>query len=289
MAAALGPFTLLIILLLTSCVETKDYLKIPFNEMIIPDTGDDDWNPGEEYSLIWSDEFTGPEIDTSVWSYETYETGWRNEWNAEWQDYIDNGTGGDNAFIQNGVLVIKASMKLKEHEIHAYDSARITTKETKSFKYGKIAARMALPFGQGVWPAFWMLSTVGSWPAGGEIDILELIGGDGSGPGDDDIAHGALHWSNADGEHASSGGEVEIAALRQFHVFEIEWTPQIICIGVDGNFFHTADITDSTMSEFRQPFYLLLNLAIGGTWGGYPDETTAFPQYLFVDWIRVYQ
>ncbi|MBN2510256.1 MAG: glycoside hydrolase family 16 protein [Spirochaetales bacterium] len=275
--------------LLSSCSSANTDPPVPFNEMNIPDTSGDTWTPGEGYEPAWEDEFNGPGIDTSVWSYETWDTGWRHEWNGEWQDYVDNGTGGDNAFIQDGVLVIKASMKESSHGIHAYDSIRMVTKDKKSWQYGKIAARMALPFGQGIWPALWMLGNEGQWPASGEIDILELIGGDGSGAGNDNEARAALHWADTSGEHAHAGSIKTAENLRVFHVFELEWTADTVRIGIDGDYYFEKNIQGEEFDEFRKPFYLLLNLAVGGTWGGYPDEITAFPQYLYVDWIRVYQ
>jgi len=276
----------IILSLLASCTGTstpKESTPPPHNAYVTPQSGTDYEVDTTGYTLVWQDEFNGPEIDTSVWSYETEATGWSHTWNSEWQDYVDNGTGGDNAYIQDDALVIKAEYTGTEHAQGSYTSARMVTKNTQSWKYGKVVARMSLPYGKGMWPAFWLMGNDGDWPACGEIDVMELVGG-GSG---DRTVHSALHWQ--DGGHKTDKGELTINNLRDYHIYELNWTDDSIEVLVDGDQCFYIDTSSATMDEFDQNFYLLLNLAVGGAWGGYPDETTAFPQYFMIDWIRVYQ
>ncbi|MCX7820389.1 MAG: glycoside hydrolase family 16 protein, partial [Brevinematales bacterium] len=127
----------------------------------LPSTDNDNYSPGSGYTLLWSDEFNDNAIDLNKWSYETKATGWSQSWNNELQDYTDNGTGGPNAFITNGILVIKAIKVNNNNTYDSYTSARMVTKGKKYWKYGKVVARIALPYGKGVWPAFWMLGNSG--------------------------------------------------------------------------------------------------------------------------------
>ena len=247
----------------------------------LPSTNGGTFNPGPGYTLVWSDEFNGDSIDTSVWSYETEATGWSHYWNNELQHYTDNGRGGPNAFVTNGMLVIKAIKVNDNNTFDSYTSARMVTKGKKSWQYGVIAARIALPYGKGIWPAFWMLGNNETWPACGEIDIMEQIGNPSN------RVHATLHWY--DGGHKYYGTSTNIQNPLEFHIYHAEWTRTYIKIGVDGNFYFNMDITGPAVTEFHQPFYILLNLAVGGNWPGKPDSTTKFPQYMFVDWVRVYQ
>ncbi|MCF8241623.1 MAG: family 16 glycosylhydrolase [Melioribacteraceae bacterium] len=235
----------------------------------------------QTYTLVWSDEFSGTQLNESIWTRETGGGGWGNN---EWQYYTDRDT---NAFVQDGKLTIRA---LEESfGGRDYTSARLITKDNKSFQYGKIEARMKLPYGQGIWPAFWMLgqniSSVG-WPACGEIDIMEMIGGSTN----DNVTYGTAHWD--DNGHAMYGGNYVLSTgifADDFHLFTIEWTPQYIKWFVDGTQFHVIDITPGGLSEFHQEFFIILNIAVGGNWPGYPDATTEFPQTMEIDYVRVYQ
>ena len=248
-----------------------------------PSDSPDTWVAPAGKSLVWSDEFDGPGIDLSTWSYETEATGWSPTWNGEWQRYTNNGTGGPNASINDGALVIKAEKTCGGDG--GYTSARLVTKGKKSWRYGVIVARMQLPCGQGMWPAFWLMGNSGAWPANGEIDVMEMIGGGTN----DRISHGAIHWDN--NGHCTAGGTYQNAAplASDWHYYELDWTPTAITVKFDDNVVFTKDISAAEFEEFRQPAYALLNLAVGGTWPGPPDGTTAFPQYMYVDWVRVYQ
>lgn len=234
----------------------------------------------QTYQLLWSDEFNGDVLDPSVWTRETGGGGWGNN---ELQFYTDRDT---NAYIENGNLVIQA---LKENfGGRSYTSARLITKGKKSFLYGKIEARIKTPYGQGIWPAFWTLgeniNSVG-WPACGEIDILELLGHQ------PNVAYGTVHWSN-NGTHAKFGGSYTLSGSTfdaDFHTFSVVWTPTKIEWYVDNLRYHQIDITPAELSELHKEQFLLLNVAVGGNWPGFPDETTVFPQKMYVDYVRVYK
>ncbi|MCF8370050.1 MAG: glycoside hydrolase family 16 protein [Bacteroidales bacterium] len=240
---------------------------------------------GEEYQLIWADEFDYEGLpDSTKWIFETKgnEYGWGNN---ELQYHT---TGQNNAMVANGVLSITA----REESIEGrdYSSARISTQNKFDFKYGKIEARIKLPYGQGIWPAFWMLGanigTIG-WPACGEIDVMEMVGG----PDGDNTTHCTLHWDN-DGKHAKYGQSHSLSTgilADDFHIFSAEWDDQEIRGFIDDTQYFKTDITPAQLSEFHNNFYIILNLAVGGNWPGSPDATTVFPQTMEVDFVRVYQ
>ena len=238
---------------------------------------------GQNYRLAWSDEFASPEIDQTTWTFETGGSGWGNE---ELQFYTNR---TNNSFIEDGKLIIQA---LKEnYGGRSYTSSRLITRNKKYFKYGKIEARIKLPFGQGLWPAFWMLGqnypTIG-WPACGEIDIMELVGG---ADNRDNTVYGTLHWDN-NGQHASYGGSYKLPTgifADDFHLFSIEWTPKSIKYFVDNIQYHVIDISPAGLSKFQEDFYFILNLAVGGDWPGSPDASTSFPQRMEIDYVRIYQ
>ena len=256
-----------VILFIYSC-EDQPVEREPFTAPA-PSATADSWTEPAGYHLAWSDEFDGPDIDLSNWNYETEATGWDPSRNGEWQRYTDNGTGGGNG---------------------GYTSARMVTQGKHSWQYGIIAACMQLPYGKGIWPAFWMMGVAGAWPANGEIDIMEMIGGEGNPGGDyDNITRAALHWDNSG--HQSVGGThlMPDKLAADWHYYICEWTATSITIKIDDITVFSQDITSSQFDEFRQPAYILLNLAIGGDWPGPPDSNTVFLQYMYIDWVRVYQ
>jgi beta-glucanase (GH16 family) len=240
------------------------------------------------------DEFNGPAnsaVDSSKWTLETGGWGWGNQE----LEYYTNSTA--NAFHNGfGSLVIKA-VKLDPpltltcwYGPCQYTSARMITKQKFEGKYGRIEARLKIPRGQGLWPAFWMLGgdidSVG-WPACGEIDIMENIGRE---PG---IVHGTIHgpgYSGGNGIGAQfplpGGG----AFADGFHVYALEWSNGRISWYVDGTLYQTrtpANIPGGTQWVFDHPFFIILNVAVGGGWPGNPDGTTAFPQEMLIDYVRV--
>jgi beta-glucanase (GH16 family) len=233
--------------------------------------------------MVWHDEFEGPELDLSNWTFDIGGNGWGNQ---EWQAYTNR---PENVRIEEGMLVIEAREEPEFVRGREYSSARIKTQGLHAWQYGRIEARIKLPYGQGIWPAFWMLGEdlykIG-WPAAGEIDILEFIGRE------PDHIYATVHapgYSGGDGV----GGNLTVPAesLRNdFHVYAIEWEENEIRWYFDGREYFkrtSADVPDAWI--FDHPFFLILNLAVGGRWPGYPDDTTVFPQFLYVDYVRVYQ
>lgn len=255
----------------------NDDTKVAFNN-----TGYDALTSYPGYSLVWSDEFDGTSLNPAVWTYETGNNGWGNN---ELENYTDR---PQNVTLQDGKLVIHA---LKEnYGGSSYTSARIKTQGKKEFQYGRVDIRAILPKTKGIWPALWMLgsniNTVG-WPACGEIDIMELLGQEPS------KSYGTLHWGSSVATHASKGSSYTLSSgtfNEQFHVFSMEWKQDQIKLYVDDNLYFTLNRTDVGSSyPFNAPFFFIFNIAVGGNWPGNPDVTTVFPQWMIVDYVRVYQ
>jgi len=276
---------------LCGCGKGAESQKTPAKkQMAVITSTDKDWKAPAFKRLIWADEFNGDAIDTSVWRYETEATGWSKEWNKELQDYVDAGIGGENAFLGkdggDSCLVIRATNPAPAK----YSSARMTTKGNRFWKSGvTIAARMKLPKGQGIWPAFWMLPETGEWPDGGEIDIVEMIGGNGK----ESTAHASLHGPGYYGANVIKGSAFLPKGnfSEAYHVFEIRWAKGKIDWCIDGKPIHSvsAKTVPGAWPFDGKDFYVLLNLAVGGNWPGNPNGTTVFPQSLYIDWIRVYK
>jgi beta-glucanase (GH16 family) len=240
-------------------------------------------DPDYEEGLVWADEFNYTGLpDPSKWNMETGGNGWGNN---ELQYYTNT---ENNAMVENGILTITA--RKESFQGSDYTSARITTQNKFDFKYGRIEARMKLPYGQGLWPAFWMLganfNSVG-WPACGEIDIMEMVGG----TNQDNTVYSTLHWDN-NGSKADYGKSYTLPTgnfADGYHIFAIEWNNTKITAFVDDTQYFVIDITPAALSEFQQNFFIILNVAVGGTWPGPPDASTVFPQTMEVDYVRVYQ
>ncbi len=249
----------------------------------------------ESWHLIWSDEFNGPAgagIDTNKWTAETGGDGWGNQ---ELEFYTASPRNA--ALDGQGCLTITA-LKSAAHTFHTkygngcYSSARIITAKKFSVKYGRIQARIRIPAGQGLWPAFWMLGEsfpTAGWPACGEVDIMENVGKQ------PDTISGSLHGPGYFGDH---GRTAEYHLPRHapfaaaFHVFAVEWEAGEIRWYCDDHLYErrtTADVPAGKPWVFDKPFFLLLNLAVGGDWPGNPDATTPFPAIMAVDYVRVYQ
>ncbi len=236
--------------------------------------------------LAWSDEFDGLSLDGQLWNHDVGGWGWGND---ESQYYRP-----ENTSIQEGHLVITA--KEEFYGDRDYTSSRIKTEGARSFTYGRVDIRAALPRGQGIWPALWALgsnfSDVG-WPYCGEIDIMEMIGGSNR----ETEVHGTVHWNigglNAPYSHTYIGGKTQKASGDfgdGFNVFSIIRTEDRIEWLVNDEPYYSFAIDDSaSLAPFREPFFLIFNVAVGGRWPGYPDGSTEFPQRLVVDYVRVFE
>lgn len=250
---------------------------------------DDTYQLGPEWKLVWADEFDGKEVNPDNWNYQVEPAG---RFNDEWQRYTNS---TKNAYVENGNLVIKAIHESDKHGMDQYTSARLNTANKQAWKYGRVAARIQMPYGEGMWPAFWLLGNNidenggdTPWPATGEIDVMEFYGSK-----DDGAIEVNMHYEGADGKHAQMGAKKFKLKKGDFadnyHVFEMEWNESDMIWYVDGEEIARKDISKKVYSEFHQPFFILLNIAVGGKWSGRPDETTQFPQFMYVDWVRVYQ
>ncbi|HUJ30035.1 MAG TPA: glycoside hydrolase family 16 protein [Candidatus Acidoferrum sp.] len=247
---------------------------------------------GPQWTLVWSDEFSGLDgspPDVSKWEFDLGGNGWGNK---ELEYYTSR---PENSSLRGGNLVIQArkeSFTGPDHVTRDYTSARLKTLGLFDQAYGWFEARIKIPRGQGIWPAFWLLGNdfgKVAWPACGEIDIMENIGNE---PG---TIHGSMH-----GPGYSGGGGITAAYklaggakfADDFHVFAIEWEPGAVRFYVDGELYETvtpASLPAGKKWVFDHPFFILLNVAVGGGWPGPPDATTEFPQEMLVDYVRVYR
>jgi len=227
---------------------------------------------------VWADEFNGNSVDRKKWNFDM---GNNNGWgNNEPQCYTDR---HQNAYLSGGNLVIQA---LKENYGGCgYTSARLKTQGKFSIKYGKFEMRAKLPYGQGIWPAFWLLgdniNQVG-WPACGEIDIMEFIGKD------PNHIYGSTHgvgFDTSNGYYSASGFS------NAFHTYAVNWQPNRLEFSIDGHVYKVVTPADT---HGKWPFndrnmFIILNLATGGNWPGYPNGNTHFPQKFVIDYVRVFE
>ncbi len=239
-----------------------------------------------DWTLVWQDEFEGDTIDPTKWNLVFAGGGFGN---YEVQYYTDR---EENAFIRDGRLVIRANRE--SFRGYHYTSAKLTTEGKASWTYGRFEIRARLPIGQGIWPAVWMMpepaTQHGGWPVGGEIDIMELVG---FAPR---TVYGTIHFGRP---HQNSGGRAQLEGdatfADDFHVFAFEWEPGAMHWFLDGKHFSTQTNWFTSApgamwpAPFDVPFFLKLNVAVGGLWPGYPDDTTPFPAEMEVDYVRVYR
>lgn len=250
----------------------------------------------QNYKLVWADEFDyNGNPDTEKWNYEIGHIR-----NLESQLYTNK---KKNAQVRNGILQIKARKKRTKNPFFSkdssnwkyknkygeYTSASLNTAKKFEFLYGRVDVRAKLPKGKGVWPAIWMLGSNFEevpWPKAGEIDIMEFVG---KNPGE---IHGTLHYPyNNHNGYISKPGIINIEdASENFHVYSIDWTAEKIDFLVDNKIYHSFKIADARDQAeiFRKPYYLILNLALGGNWPG-PIDDEILPQKFLIDYIRVYQ
>ncbi|MCR5254451.1 MAG: family 16 glycosylhydrolase [Acetatifactor sp.] len=230
-------------------------------------------------TLVWSDEFDGNSLDTNKWTAEigNGSGGWGNN---ELEYYTDRNS---NVSVENGVLTITA--RKENYNGYNYTSARLKTQDKFYFTYGHVEARIALPSGSGIWPAFWCLGqNIGSqgWPKCGEIDIIEAINAE-------NRVYGTCHWdSNGHAEYGNSSAYFDIT---QFHNYVMDWDDQYIRMYVDGVKYHEIYIGGNAgnTEEFHNGMFFLLNVAVGGNWPGFNIDNNMFPKTMKVDYIRVYQ
>ena len=241
-----------------------------------------------DYELVWSDEFEGTALDENVWSYNTGGNGWGNR---ELQNYT---TRPENIRVQNGNLEIEA--RKEEYGSNQYTSARILSKNKKTFTYGKIESRIKFPGGKGTWPAFWMMGNNGNWPNCGEIDIIEHVGSMNA------RASFALHTVLKNGTKGNNWAKTQwfdSPLSEDFHIYGVEWAQEekngkdVIRFTVDGVQYAEVweeQIDNNDSWPFNKPFFIIYNLAIGGNMGGEVDDAIFDqPRIMYVDWLRVYQ
>ena len=248
--------------------------------------------PGGKWTLVWNDEFSGADgssPDSSKWTYDTGGKGWGNQ---ELEYYTKR---KENARIEKGNLVITTRRETytgADGVTRDYTSARLKTQGLFAQAYGRFEARIKIPEGQGMWPAFWMLGEdipSAGWPKCGEIDIMENVGKE---PG---TVHGSLHGPSTAGSTSDLTSIFNLPAGQNFaddfHLYAIEWEPDMVRFYVDSNLYATFNSSQWPAGGkwvFDHPFFIILNLAVGGNWPGSPDASTRFPQSMLVDYVRVY-
>lgn len=236
------------------------------------------------YHLAWSDEFSGSTLNSQNWGFDI---GNNNGWGNQELEYYTSST--NNAFVSAGNLIIEA--RQESNNGFNYSSARLKTEGLQQFTYGRIDIRAKLPVAHGMWPALWMLgSNINSvpWPGCGETDIMELVG---SSP---NKVLGSLHWQQAGGSEGTYNNPYYLSSgdfSQQFHVFSLAWQKDSVQFFVDDQLYVNGSIANVTSGTypFNLPFFFIFNVAVGGNFPGNPDNTTVFPQRMFVDYVRVFQ
>ncbi len=261
--------------------------------LLVPDAEAGRVHAPKGYTLVWSDEFKGKNgslPDASKWTYDIGGNGWGNH---ELEYYTNR---PENAHIEHGKLVITVRAEAYAgpdgKEFH-YTSARLRTQGLFSQAYGRFEARIKLPAGQGIWPAFWMLGdniAADGWPKCGEIDVMENIGKE---PG---INHGSLHGPSSTNPTSDLTKTITLPNGKRlsndFHLYAVEWEPGLVRFYLDSNLYATFTVAQWPAGGtwvFNHRFFLILNVAVGGDWPGSPDGTTVFPQTMLVDYVRVYK
>jgi len=239
--------------------------------------------PDLNRKLIWNDEFNGKGLpDSAKWNYEVGGDGYGNN---EAQFYTQNRL--ENARIENGNLIIEA--KKENWEKNKYTSAKLLTRGKFSFQYGTVEVRAKLPKGRGTWPAIWMMSeNMKEWPDDGELDIMEHVGFN------QGYIHSSVHTKKYNHIIGTQKTDTLIVkdASEKFHVYKADWTPEKIDVYIDDQKFFTYENKEKTYEAwpFDQPYYIILNLAVGGFWGGKEGiDDSIFPLKYYIDYVRVYQ
>lgn len=271
-----------------NCLLTNNYATgiITNDDTKIP-VGDAGYSSPTSYSgmnLVWSEEFNGSQLNTNDWNYDVGDgcpnCGWGN-------NELEYYTAGDNLYFSSGKMIIEARKEAKGGK--NYTSTRLTSLGKLSFKFGRIDVRAKLPKGQGIWPAFWMMGetfpTLG-WPTCGEIDIMEFLGQDVT------KVYSAIHFKAGTGSRNITKSFSSSSPLpEEFHVFSLVWAQDSFKTLIDDKVigeFKLSDLAGATY-PFNDKFYFLINMAVGGNWPGAPNASTYFPQWYYVDYIRVFQ
>jgi beta-glucanase (GH16 family) len=267
---------------LLACTETKTK-DIPAPTPVTPEVNEDAKELNQYTELKWSDEFDSGSLDQSKWVQEQGGGGWGNN---ELQNYTNSPE--NTSFTSSGNLVIEA--KRQQSGSNAYTSARLITKGKQTFRFGRIDVRAKLPKGKGVWPAIWMLGAdidQNNWPKCGEIDIIELRG---SRPKE---LLSTMHYANSSGAHDMKGTTEMLTTdlSADFHIYTVVRSKNMTRFFLDGSAtpYYTYTATDASPYPFNNPFFLILNVAVGGDFDGNPDAATTFPQQMQVDYVRYYQ
>ncbi len=261
-----------------SCDKNNDNEE-PENQISVP----------EGYTLVWSDEFNDESINMGDWHYETGDgtdyglpEGWGNN---ELQIYTESDA---NSSIDTDGDISALKITALNNGPDDFTSAKLTTNEKISVRFGRIEVSAKLPQGQGIWPAIWMLGDnidEIDWPGCGEIDIVELLGHE------PQKIYTTVHYTNSGNSHHETQESYQLSNGNfsdNYHIFSIDWTPESITFSVDETTVQQVPVEDD-MKEFLRSFYLVMNVAVGGNWPGYPDNTTTFPQSMYVDYVRVFE
>ncbi len=246
--------------------------------------GQDDPEYVSTFVLTWAEEFEGKTVDSENWTFETGASGWGNN---ELQEY----TNGSNAKVENGILTITAEKEDDNTSLGSYTSSRLNSKGKQEFTYGKMEIRAKLPSGRGIWPAIWMLGAnidTENWPACGELDIMEYVGYQ------PNTVHATVHTAAGYGANANGSSMTLNSAEEEFHVYGLVWTEKEIKFYVDTpeNVVHRYAPAVKTEENwpFNKPQYFVLNVAVGGNWGGVQGiDNSIFPQSMEIDYVRVFQ
>ncbi|MET7946370.1 family 16 glycosylhydrolase [Micromonospora sp. NPDC005324] len=267
-----------LVLLAAALVATATALVVPAH----PDRAEAAIGP-----ISWQDEFNsaaGTPVDQNKWRFDTGGGGWGNNE----RQYYTNSTSNAVHDGQGNLVITARRDNPANYQCHygrcEYTSARLLTAATFTQTYGRFEARIKIPRGQGIWPAFWMLGTGGGWPDAGEIDIMENIGRE------PNTVFGTVHGPGYSGGGGITGSRTLGAPLADtFHTYRVDWEPNVITWYIDGVQFHRVDPArlGGNRWVFDHPFFMILNVAVGGNWPGYPDGSTQFPQQMLVDYVRV--
>lgn len=271
---------LLLALSVSSCTETKTK-NIPAPTPVTPVVNEEARDYGQYTNLVWSDDFNSNTLDQTKWTYELGGGGWGNN---ELQSYTNT---PENVFLDGSHLVIRARQQAGSN---VYTSGRLITKGKQSFQFGRIDVRAKVPKGKGVWPAIWMLGAdidQNNWPVCGEIDIMELRG---SKPRE---MLSTMHFGNSTATHQYKGTTKQLTAdlSDEFHVFTVVRSRNLMRFFLDGQEYYRFTNADvgSFSYPFNNPFFVILNVAVGGNFDGNPDGSAVFPQQMEVDYVRYFQ